>query len=205
MINMMQWLSQYWYLLVILVVACIVTAVIMFFAARAYSEHARGFRKQDEEMKRLLALKEKFYNFDKATIDASEDAELLEGVALSYQLRLQKQENPEEAFSLMSEEKKLLYVLDVFCSDADIKVFYKENGRILKDLFVPALKKIGCEAFADKAQVIYNMYDEENENVSYSEKEIQAVNDYIESEKVIDTVRVKSAVYIRQNYDIILN
>lgn len=202
---MSEWFSQYWYLVIIFFAVLIVTVVILNFAAKAYSKHAKTFRKQEEEMKRLLALKEKYYNFTKETLSESEDSELLEGVALSYQLRLQKQDNPEKAFEEMNEEKQFIYVLDVFCSDADVKIFYSQNGDIVRTVLDRALERIGMTEFSHLCRKVSAMYDESNEDVSYSEKEIAKVNSYIEENGIIEKVRLQSAEFIKENCDVIIN
>ena len=129
---MKEWLSQHGYLLLVFVAVCIGAAVIFYFAVRAYSKHNALYKAQEAEMKRLLALKEKYMNFTEEALASADEEEILEGVALSYQLRIQKEEDPEKAFELLGEEKKKLYVLDVFCADGDVKVFFSENGKIFQ-------------------------------------------------------------------------
>ena len=68
------------------------------------------------------------------TLTENDENELLEGVALSYQIRLQRQDNPEKAYEELNDEKKYVYVLDVFCADGDVKVFFSENGEIVKKM-----------------------------------------------------------------------
>ncbi len=202
---MMEWLREYGYLLLVFAAVCAVTAVIFFFAAKAYSKHAREFKKQDEEMKRLLALKEKYFNFTESTLAEASDSEILEGVALSYQLRLQKNENPEDAFEKLEEMKKAVYVLDVFCADADVGVFFKENGDILKKIILPALEKISMEDFAEKLKEVYDMFDIENEDVSYSEKKIEQFNSYMTRENIIEKIRLNAACFIKANAEALIN
>ncbi len=202
---MNEWLSQHGYLLVVLVAVCVLAVVIFYFAVRAYSKHNSLYKTQEAEMRRLLALKEKYMNFTEETLTSADEAELLEGVALSYQLRLQKNEEPEKAFSLMNEEKQNIYVLDVFCADGDAKIFFSENGKIVKDRIVPALIMIGMDDFAEKLRLIYNMFDSENEDVSYSEKKIAQLNEEIECEDILRKIKAKGAIYIKNNFSALKN
>ena len=156
-------------------------------------------------MKRLLALKEKYMNFTEETLNAADEAEILEGVALSYQLRLQKQDEPEKAFSLMNEEKQNLYVLDVFCADADAKVFFSENGKLVRERIIPALVMIGMDDFAQALKEIYDMYDEENEEVSFSEKKIEEFNRTALSEDILGKIKLQGAIYIKNNFTKVKN
>ncbi len=197
---MKEWLSQHGYLLFVLAGVCVGAAVIFFFAVRAYSKHNALYKAQEAEMKRLLALKEKYMNFTEETLLEADEEEILEGVALSYQLRLQKEEDPEKAFELLNEEKQKLYVLDVFCADADVKVFFSENGKIVKDRIIPALIMIGMEDFSHKLKAIYDMYDEANEEISYSENKIEKMNEFISDNDILRKIKSEGAKYIKNNF-----
>ena len=202
---MKEWLSQYGYLIFVLIGVCIMAAVILYFAAKALSKHNALYKAQETEMKRLLALKEKYMNFTEETLNVADEAEILEGVALSYQLRLQKQDEPEKAFTLMNEEKQNLYVLDVFCADADAKVFFSENGKLVRERIIPALVMIGMDEFAQALKEIYDMYDEENEEASFSEKKIEEFNRTALSEDVLGKIKLQGAIYIKNNFTKVKN
>ena len=202
---MKDWLSQHGYLLFVFAAVCVGAAVIFFFAVRAYSKHNALYKAQEAEMKRLLALKERYMNFTEETLASADEPELLEGVALSYQLRLQKDENPERAFELLGEEKQKLYVLDVFCADGDVRVFFSENGKIVKDRILPALTMIGMEDFSLKLKSVYDMYDEANEEVSYSENKIGEMNKYICENDILSKIKSKGAKYIKNNFSAVKN
>lgn len=202
---MKEWLSQYGYLLIVFAVMLIVTLVIFYFAVRAYSNHNRTFRKHEEEMKRLISLKEKYLNFTPEILSENKDEELLEGVALSYQIRIQRQGASEKAFEEMNEEKKNIYVLDVFCCDNDVRIFFSQNGEIVKGRIIRALEMIGMEDFAHRLENISLMYDDSNEDVSYSEKAIDEMQDYITENGILSVIKLKSAEYIKNNYEVLKN
>lgn len=202
---MKEWLSHYGYLLIVLVAVTIGAAVIFFFAAKAYSKHNALYKAQEAEMRRLLALKEKYMDFSQETLACADEGEILEGVVLSYQLRLQKDENPEKAFALMDEKKQNLYVLDVFCADADVAVFFSENGKIVKDRILPALSMIGMEDFSHRLKFIYDMYDEDNEEVSYSESKTKIMNEFISDNNILGKIKSEGAKYIKNNFSAVKN
>ena len=202
---MKEWLSEYGYLLFVLAGVCVVAAVIFFFAVRAYSKHNALFKAQEAEMKRLLALKEKYMYFTEETLSSADEGEILEGVALSYQLRLQKTEDPEKAFELLNEEKQRLYVLDVFCADADVRTFFSENGKIVKDRILPALDMIGMEDFSIRLREIYDMYDENNEKISFSESKLEDMNVYISDRDILTRIKAEGAKYIKNNFSAVKN
>ncbi len=202
---MKEWISQHGYLIFVFIGVCIGATVIFYFAARAYSKHNSLYKAQEAEIKRLLALKEKYMDFTEEALASADEEEILEGVALSYQLRLQKQEEPEKAFSLMSEEKQNLYVLDVFCADGDVKVFFSENGDIVRGKIVSALSMIGMGDFAQRLKAIYDMYDESNEEVSYSEKKLEEMNEFITANGVLRKIKLQGAKYIKNNFSLVKN
>lgn len=202
---MKEWLSQHGYLLFVFAGVCIVAVIIFYFAVRAYSKHNALYKAQEAEMKRLLALKEKYMNFTEETLVSADEGEILEGVALSYQLRLQKDDNPEKAFELLNEEKQSVYVLDVFCADADVKTFFSENGKIVKSRILPALDMIGMMDFSLKLKEIYDMYDEKNEEISFSENKIAEMNEYISTNNILTKIKAEGAIYIKNNFSAVKN
>lgn len=202
---MKEWLSQHGYLLIVFAAVLTVTVVVFYFAVKAASKHNRNFKAQEAEMRRLLALKEKYMNFTEETLSENDEKELLEGVALSYQIRLQRQENPEKAYAELNEEKKYVYVLDVFCADGDVKTFFSENGEIVKDKILPALESIGMSDFAAELKIIYDMYDNSNEEVSYSEESLSKMNAFILEKDILSAIKVKGAKYIKSNYEHLKN
>ena len=156
-------------------------------------------------MKRLISLKEKYLNFTPEILSENKDEELLEGVALSYQIRIQRQGDSEKAFEEMNEEKKNIYVLDVFCCDNDVRTFFSQNGEIVKGRIIRALEMIGMEDFAHRLENIALMYDDSNEDVSYSEKAIDEMQDYITENGILSVIKLKSAEYIKNNYEVLKN
>ncbi len=197
---MKEWIDEYGYLLIVLAVVTAVAAVIFYFAAKAYSRHQREIKAQKAELDRLIALKEKYKNLTEEAILTAESSELLEGVALSYQLVLQKQEDIEGEFSRMNEDRKDIYALDVFVQDATAKEFFSQNGDILRKRIVTAFVKIGMTDFASRISDIALMYDKDNETVSYDEKVIDEFDKYIAESDILTEIKFKAAEYIKNNY-----
>ncbi len=197
---MKQWFSEYWYLVIILVVVCIITAVIFRFAAKAYGNYRRTYKNQETEIKRLVALKEKFVPLTKEKILNGTDEEMLEGVALSIQLPLQKSDSMERDFHLLNEQQRLIYILDVFRSDGSVREFMKENGEILTMEITKAFTLVGMDGFAEKIEHIRKMYDINDEVTSFNEKEIENLDKFMQENDILTTLKLKSAEYIKNNY-----
>lgn len=202
---MKLWLENYGYLLVILAAVCVVFIVILYFAAKAYRKRTALYKAEEAEIKRLIALKEKFRPITKQAIENASVSELLEGIALSYQLTLQKEEDIEGKFSLLNDDVKDIYALDVFVQDKTSKEFFSQNGAIIKDRIVPALGKIGMTDFAEKIKPIYDMYDNSNEEASYDVKKIEEFDIFMENSAVLEEIKLKSAEYIKRNFESFIN
>lgn len=200
---MKEWLSNYGYLLIVLVAVLAVFIVVLNFAARAYSKHMKSYKAEEAEIKRLTALKEKYKSLDENTIKNAPDEEVLEGVALIYQLSLQKKENIEEEFLRLPKEIQSIYVLDVFVSDGGVKAFFSENTDILRCRIVPALKLIGMNDEAEKVEKIRRMYDETNLEASLSEKEIEETDKILLEADILSRIKLQGAEYIKENTGIL--
>lgn len=196
---MTEWFKEYWYLAVIFVVVCVIAAVIFYFAARSYSSYRVAYRNQEAEIKRLTALKGRFVPLTQAAIEKSDSSETLEGVALSYQLFLQKQDDMEKEFSLMSAPMRYAYILDVFVQDKSIDEFFRQNGNILKKEITSALELIGMKDFAARIENIRRMFDDEDDVTSLDEKEIAELQSYAEENDIYTAIKLAGAAYIKDN------
>ncbi|MBQ4266567.1 MAG: DUF4375 domain-containing protein [Clostridia bacterium] len=200
---MKEWFSQYGYLVVVFFVVLAIFIVVLNFAAKAYSKHMKSFRAEEAEIKRLTALKEKYKDFSEDTIKSAPDEEVLEGVALIYQLFLQKKDNIEEEFLNLSDEKKSIYVLDVFVSDGGVKEFFSANTDILRKRIVPALQLIGLSEDARLVNEISRMYDDNDIEASLSEKRIEEIDKIIRESNLLSRIKLEGAKYIKKNIELI--
>ncbi len=200
-----QWFSQYWRYVIGLVGVCIVAFFIFRAAVRSYKRYYTNYRKQESDIKRLLALKEKYKTLTEEVIQSAPDDELLEGVALKLQLELQKHDDMTTEFEKLSEEKKRLYALDVFVQDKSLKTFFRENGRELTEIIIPALEMIGLDEAAQKSERIRLMYDEKDETTSISEKIIEHTENYFETNDILTKIKLQAAKYIKDHSIDIIN
>lgn len=200
---MKEWMQNYGYLLGILAAVIVIFAVVLYFAAKAYSKHMRAYRSEEAELKRLTALKEKYRPFEVETIKNAPAEEILEGVALVYQVYLQKKDDMEKEFLLLKEEQQLIYVLDVFVSDGSLKVFFAENTNILRSRIVPALRLVGLTEEAERAEKIRKMYDVTEEEASLSEKIIEEEDNYFAENGILSRIKLAGAEYIKENVSLL--
>ena len=196
---MKEWLSQYGYLIIVFFVVLAVFIVVLNFAAKAYSKHQKLFKAEEAELKRLTALKEKYKGFDEEVIKSADSEELLEGIALIYQLYLQKKENIEEEFLKLSKEQQSIYVLDVFVADGGAKEFFSANTNILRMRLESALQLIGLDDDAKLIGEISRMYDDDDLEASYSEKKIEEVDKILQDSEILSRIKLNGAEYIKAN------
>ena len=162
--------------------------------------HNRLYRQEEEKIKKLKYLKDKFSVLDEASIDSAEDSELLPGVALYYQLMLQKKDDMEEAFLQLPLPARYIYTLDIFLSEGGKpSEFFKNNGKPLTDLLVPALCAIGCENEGAIILPVKEMYDEDAEDVSLDRNTVEIADAEFEKSREMSGFYIKAAEYIRNS------
>ncbi len=200
---MKEWLSQYGYLILVFFAVLAIFIVVLNFAAKAYSKHMKSFKAEEAEIKRLTALKEKYKDLSEEAISSAPDEELLEGVALIYQLFLQKKDNVEEEFLKLSSEIQSIYVLDVFVADGGVEEFFTANTNILRMRLVPALELIGLNEDANRLSAISRMYDEDDYEASFSRKKLEDADKFFRDSDILSRIKLNSAKYIKENVSLL--
>lgn len=194
---MTQWLSQYWYLVIIFFAVLIITVFGIYKASNAYMRHNELYRAEEEKIKRLVALKEKFSPLSESAIDTADESDLLEGVALSYQLQLQKEKDMTGAFEILPVQAKYIYTLDIFVSEgAVVSEFYRNNGKELKTLIVPAMETIGEHTLSSICAELYDMFDEDSE-VSVDKEKIAEVDAKFKETFDTEKFKISAGKYIK--------
>ena len=200
---MKEWLSQYGYLILVFFAVLAIFIVVLNFAAKAYSKHMKSYKAEEAEIKRLTALKEKYKDLSEEAIGSAPDEELLEAVALIYQLFLQKKDNVEEEFLKLSSEIQSIYVLDVFVADGGVEEFFTANTNILRMRLVPALELIGLNEDAKRLSAISRMYDEDDYEASFSRKKLEDADKFFRDSDILSRIKLNSAKYIKENVSLL--
>lgn len=199
---MKEWLNEYWYYLIAFIVVCVIAGFIFKKAAGAYKLHQKTFHEQEEEMRRLVELKNKYQILSDEVIANAPPEELLEGVALSYQLVLQKREDMTNAFLEMPKEKQYAYALDVFTSDKTAKAFFKQNGQELVTIIKPAFEMIGLDEFVAEIGKLATMFDEKDETTSLDWNLVEKTDEKFSEGDLLTKIKLKSAEYIKNNTEL---
>ena len=194
---MLEWLGQNWYIYVVL----FALLLIVFFAlGKVSSGHNKLMESRQARLKKLHELRGSFENMTEDAFDKVEDDFLLDGVALHYQLRLQKEEDMNEAFTKLPEAARYVYALNIFCFEGGVlSGFYRDNGKPLSPVLAMALRVIGEEKLAEIAEKLEPMFDDENENVSIDYKFIKTLDETASNVYNEEEFKLKAAAYIREN------
>lgn len=201
----MQWLSQYGYLIAVFVVVLIAFVFVFMKAVEAYSKHNKTYRNQENELKRLTALKNKYKDASNEDLAAFDENEILEGTALVYQVALQKCDDMEKAFLSLNKKMQYVYTLDVFVQDASVGEFFSQNSDILTSIICDALNAIGMNDFSNDVFQIAKMYDNSNEDVSFSKTAIEDFDKKMQQGDFLTKIKLNSAKYIKENFDELKN
>ena len=200
---MSQWFSEHGYLIGVFALVVIVFIIVLNFAAKAYSKHYNTLNEQKKMLEHMTALKNKYKNITAEELSSCSEDEILEGFALVYQSEIQKCDDMEAYFSTLPKEKQFVYVLDVFVGDEGSEVFYSQNGKILTDIIIDALKAIGMNDFADKLSEIHKMYDKDDESTSFDREKVVNFDKSLNESDVLTQIKVNSAKYIKENLNLL--
>ena len=200
---MTQWFSEHGYLIGVFVLVLVVFLLVLNRAAKAYGKHFNTLNEQKKQLEYLTSLKNKYRNITAEELSECADAEILEGFALLTQIEMQKSDDMEAYFGTLPKEKKYIYALDVFTQDGGAEVFFSQNGEILTDIIIDALKEIGMSTFADELALIAKMYNKDDESVSFDKKAIENFDEILNNKDVLTQIKVNSAKYIRENFNLL--
>jgi hypothetical protein len=200
---MSQWFSEHGYLIGVFVLVVVLFIIVLNKAAKAYGKHFNTINEQKKQLEYLTALKNKYRNITAQELDECSETEILEGFALLTQIEMQKSEDMEEFFRTLPKIKQYIYVLDVFVSDGSAEVFFSQNGEILTDIILDALRLIGMDSFACELTSVANMYDKDDESISFDKKLIENFDKTLNDSDILTQIKVNSAKYIKENFNLL--
>ncbi len=204
------YISTHWYVGLILFVL-LIAAVLMWIKAVSSSQKNRAEREAViAKLEKEKALRNEFRVLSESSFDIDDKEKLLFGIGANIQLFLEKQENMNKAFDEMPEAKKFIYALNyVFedSQDGQLSKFFKANGQPLTGEAEKAVKEIIGGKFSEVFSSLYNMTDDDIEDVSYDETKIaeydKSFAEIMSGEK--SEIFEKIAQYIKSNKAVFLN
>lgn len=194
-----------WYYWVILLVAIIIAIFAWAKALKSGKSRRERLKKEAAIWKRDYELREKFTILTEEKLNSTEETELLHGVAMNIQAKLEKATDMTENFNSLPNEKKFIYALEYFDEDAKkgLSTFFKNNGEPLISIVPDALNAIGAGKYVEYYATLLPMYDPDSE-VSIDYNIIGKVDEEFASIYNSDELLRLSAKYILKNKEIFL-
>lgn len=176
---MIELITKYWYLWLILLVLIVALVIVMRKASAAMKKRNGRIEKEREFAERFKFLVGKYSDLDKSLVEAAQAAELAEGVTAVLQYKLEKSENPDNEYKNAEQWKREVYALYYFSEDCEksLSYFYKNNGEPLPSVVLEGLKSIGYDKIYSTVAQMYSMYDENNENVSLDRNRVAELDE----------------------------
>ena len=200
---MSEWFSQYGYLVAVFFVVLVVFVVVLNKAAKAYSKHFNTVNEQKKQLEYMTNLKNKYRNITAEELSECSEEEILEGFALLSQIEMQKSDDMEGFFRTLPKIKQFIYVLDVFVQDESAEIFFSQNGEILTDIIIDAIKEIGMNDFAGQLSEIAKMYNKDDESVSFNKQTVENFDKTLNEKGILKDIKVNSARYIKENFNLL--
>ena len=200
---MSEWFSQYGYLVAVFFVVLVVFVVVLNKAAKAYSKHFNTVNEQKKQLEYMTDLKNKYRNITAEELSECSEEEILEGFALLSQIEMQKSDDMEALFRTLPKIKQFIYVLDVFVQDESAEIFFSQNGEILTDIIIDAIKEIGMNDFAGQLSEIAKMYNKDDESVSFNKQTVENFDKTLNEKGILKDIKVNSARYIKENFNLL--
>lgn len=198
-------MGEYWYLWLIFAVLVVVTAVVIVFASKAVSSHNEETKRILAELDRLKALKDKYKDLTPEKVEAAESKELLDGVNAVLQARIEKAEDDkvDAEFASFNNAQKNVYVLSLFIEDAceNLSSYFDDFNIEFAKILLSALETVGANDILALAEKEFEMFDDNNENVSLDKGLIKKTDEEFAEIYSENTLLEQIKTYIKNNID----
>ena len=172
---MLENLSAYWYLWLLLAVLIIITAVVCKKSYAASKRHSSEVRKKLAEKQRTEKLVSLYASPSTQTIEDADPAELFEGLALSLEERCQKADDINKEFDSFTDGQKKIYsfyYLATDCKNESPSFFFRNSKKPLTEFAAEAANDILDKDAAGIIKALYDCFDEDNESCSVIPEQI---------------------------------
>ncbi len=172
-------IKHFWYLYLLLALLIILTVFVFKKAIGAASRHSKNFNESLAKAKRSKELRDAYSYLTEEIIASSPADTLFEGTALCLEYICQKNEDTNSFYDSMTQGEKDVYALYYLISDAsegNLSAFFKSSYRPLTSDAVAAAEKILDGATYKVIKMMFDRYDENNEEMSVIPHEIDRLN-----------------------------
>lgn len=186
---------------IMLAVLIIVTIVMISKASKAVR---RANDQKEELMKRLDRMKMLRENYSELSVEKiiNDESDLLAaGVASKIQKSIEEELDLNEAFECLNEEQKTIYALSWFIDDGrnSVREFFRQYSRPLTPYVVKAFDLFGPADARKDFKRMFDIYDDENEGVSFFEDEVDKLESSLMKTIDFDMMNKFACEYVRHN------
>lgn len=195
-----------WYYWLILLVAVVVAIFAWRKALITSKERREKLKKEAAIWQRDYQLREKFAVLTEDKLRETEETELLHGVAMNLQIKLEKEADMTSAFNQLPVEKQMIYALEYFDEDVKKKLsdFFRNNGAPLVPIIPQALTSIGCDKYIPYVSMVIDMFDPDSDTSVDYDVVAKADEEFASAYNSTELCR-KAGQYIIANKNIFLN
>ena len=159
---------------------------------------------KEELMKRLDRMKMLHENYSELTVEKiknDESENLVAGIAFEIQRKIEESDDLNEAFDELNEDQKMIYALSWFVDDAkkSVREFFRQYSRPLTPYVVKATDSFAPVGSRKDIKRMFDIYDDENEGVSFFENEVAEMDERLKSTLDFDEMIKNAIEYVRRN------
>lgn len=160
---------------------------------------------QKEELKkrldRMKMLKENYSDLSVEKIKNDNSNLLVAGIASNIQHSIEKADDMNEAFEQLNEDQKMIYALSWFYDEAkaSIRTFFREYSRPLTPYVIRATEMFAPKDVQKDMKRLFDIYDDENEGVSFFEEEVAQINERLTEKLDFDEMIKNADEYVKNN------
>jgi len=177
---MLEFLSQYWYLILLMIFVLILTFFLWVKAAKSTAERNREKKEFFARLDREKDLRTRFSEITAEVLDREPLEDVFEGVVANIQRRLDKTEQEDVIgfFDSLSEPMRYVYTAFYVFEDSKdgLHEFFKKNTYPIAPLAPEAMTAIFGNEIGDLVREQWAIFDEENEEKSVIFEEYDIVN-----------------------------
>ncbi len=198
---MIQYFLERPYLILLMVALVVLTVFVCIKAGQASSRHSKEVEKIMKKLKEENILRNEFSALTAELVENSDPSRLFKGVALNLQKKVSDASDMNAEFDGLCDEQKEIYALSFVVEDGGEKLseFFRANGQPLTGVALGAAKKL----LGGRAAVIfgeeYDMFDSENESVSFVASKIEALDSEFSKLVSSEKISLVSGKYIAEN------
>ena len=203
---MIEYISQHWYVGVILAVLVVLLIFAWYEAIMASKKHNEEREKIIADLEREKKLRNEFRHIDETIFtEGKDDYRLVIGICAFVQMKIEKAADMNSAFAELSQVKKNAYCLGYVFEDSRVKLseFFRSNGEPLLSCAKTAVDEIIGGEFAEIFDKMSVMLDDNDETTSVDEDKINQWNGEFSAlmEEKSGEIYSEAAAYIRENKD----